>query len=1026
MDLSTQWYWWIKVINHFIEEWNGSCHPYSSTSISPYPPPLPHLVEIITLSSPKNPGSSGATLLSVWEGESGILQQIDTLLSYPARQLLLLDQDPKSLLIVGKSRVEKWSIETKTIQWSWPAPSEKDANMVIRVKKVGILERSNQVYVTGPSEHSVNHWFVQSLDLTTGSPGSSYEVEGVSEDAILVLSSSEATLMWVDERFRIMRHTFGGRIRPMALPLSSSYDMLIEERVENLTLVEFPGSRGSVVAARASIGVDTHVHIFRVHKEDLSFYSNLPLEPRYPAPPMVCQRSLTDGTIYLLRARTWEADNMKFEIMDVKAKQIGEGLVPWDHSTYGSGAIIGAWFESVMGKGESLGYPIVRSLVVTEDRQVVLLEKNVEIWRRDEAVSDVVDATIVDLPERKLWEPTADPALLAKGGSGHGQGFYLLDLWNQYSTRWGKHTLTLAKAYKSFLDGGLTDTPDDQILQEEEGKDASSTDSPSDSSLFPYPRKSKASDSSSSSKGIASSLYRDQFGVRKMVVIMSGTGRVLGLDSGEKGRKVWERWFGPGKALGIFSLKPGTVEYPPLLGVVISLPADLATEPDVEKREERTVVYTLNAMTGEHFMEPVTFPFPSSKVIQFPITAPAVYDLSLLGLYDTEGKIHLFPGWDLGPDQLDALLSDLYFTSPITLGDRGVSGRMVEAIEMEESGQVKGTKSFSQGDGPSGGIRLDMVPTWSLSLAPGERVVGYATHPEDDIVASLGRVLEDRSVLYKYLNPHLLSILTHDVDGGDEEKEKGKGGVGTLGVYLVDSVTGSLLHHVTHPGVRVGADGSGVSITQRENWVAYTFFSSSSSGNPVKGGILTVLDLYEAGDKAPPGNHTSSFTRPSPPVIHSRAYPIFGGSGDEVQAMGVSGTRNGITTKEFLLALSSHKIFGLSKGFLDAMSMTVDSSSSSASRNLGEDGRMIVSYDLEVMGTRGILTAPSLLESTSLVLTYGEVDVWWTQVTPSGTFDLLSADFSKEMLIMTIMTLSAAILFTRPMVKRKMLSQSWA
>ena len=71
-----------------------------------------------------------------------------------------------------------------------------------------------------------------------------------------------------------------------------------------------------------------------------------------------------------------------------------------------------------------------------------------------------------------------------------------------------------------------------------------------------------------------------------------------------------------------------------------------------------------------------------------------------------------------------------------------------------------------------------------------------------------------------------------------------------------------------------------------------------------------------------------------------------------------------------------------------------------------------------------IVTAPALLESTSLVFTYG-LDLFLTRVSPSGTFDVLSENFNKVQLVLTIAALVVAIVVTKPMVQRKRLREKW-
>ena len=78
----------------------------------------------------------------------------------------------------------------------------------------------------------------------------------------------------------------------------------------------------------------------------------------------------------------------------------------------------------------------------------------------------------------------------------------------------------------------------------------------------------------------------------------------------------------------------------------------------------------------------------------------------------------------------------------------------------------------------------------------------------------------------------------------------------------------------------------------------------------------------------------------------------------------------------------------------------------------------------QVASIRSIHTSPTSLESTSLVFAHG-LDLFFTRISPSGTFDLLSENFNKAQLIFTIAGLTAAIMITRPMVRNRRLKEKW-
>jgi hypothetical protein len=101
-------------------------------------------------------------------------------------------------------------------------------------------------------------------------------------------------------------------------------------------------------------------------------------------------------------------------------------------------------------------------------------------------------------------------------------------------------------------------------------------------------------------------------------------------------------------------------------------------------------------------------------------------------------------------------------------------------------------------------------------------------------VASLGRVLGDRSTLYKYLNPHVLALASVD------------DAAGSATVYLIDGVTGTLLWTASHIGTVDTA--SGVTVTITENWLVYSFSDLEAEGKQTR--LISVEFFERARSKA--------------------------------------------------------------------------------------------------------------------------------------------------------------------------------
>lgn len=83
-----------------------------------------------------------------------------------------------------------------------------------------------------------------------------------------------------------------------------------------------------------------------------------------------------------------------------------------------------------------------------------------------------------------------------------------------------------------------------------------------------------------------------------------------------------------------------------------------------------------------------------------------------------------------------------------------------------------------------------------------------------------------------------------------------------------------------------------------------------------------------------------------------------------------------------------------------------------------------MTHALQVEGLRGIVTIPAKLESTTLVFSYG-VDIFFTRIAPSRTYDSLTEDFSYALLLITIVALVAAIFVTWIWSEKKELREKW-
>lgn len=349
-----------------------------------------------------------------------------------------------------------------------------------------------------------------------------------------------------------------------------------------------------------------------------------------------------------------------------------------------------------------------------------------------------------------------------------------------------------------------------------------------------------------------------------------------------------------------------------------------------------------------------------------------------------------------------AILNDV---SPVTVGIKK-DGTPVEQMDgpgflvaLSEDGQVFGWDA-----------RNNKVPVWQFTAPRGEKVVSATARPSHDPVASIGKVLGDRSVLYKYLNPNLALVTAV--------------GERSTSFYLLDGVSGKVLHSSTQAGVDTTQP---IASAMSENWFAYSFWGDVSDPSGAKGYQLVVSELYESpipNDRGPlesASNYSSIHGEGIPePYVVSQSFVI----PEPISHMAVTQTRQGITTRQLLCTLpASNAIVGIPRLLLDPRRpVGRDATATEMEEGLFRyhpfldfDGKWYLTHTREVAGIRNVLSSPTLLESTSLVFAFGG-DIFATRATPSQAFDVLGKSFSKLQLLMTIVALIAGVVILRPMV----------
>lgn len=307
-----------------------------------------------------------------------------------------------------------------------------------------------------------------------------------------------------------------------------------------------------------------------------------------------------------------------------------------------------------------------------------------------------------------------------------------------------------------------------------------------------------------------------------------------------------------------------------------------------------------------------------------------------------------------------------------------------------------------------------MTETYTFTLPDGYRISSISTRHPKDVSVSIGRVLGDRSVLYKYLNPHLLAVTAVDL-------------VGSAAIFLLDDVSGRVLYSAYHTDEIIDVS-AGVKVVVGENWVVYSYWSDLVA----RGEKLVVLDLYESDIANERWSKTvnSTFTATPAPYVQSQAY-LFP---THISSLAVTRSRFGITNRDVIAALDTNQVAALPKRILDARRpVSRDPTNEEKEEGLvkydpliTDDRRLIISHVQQVIlgASPHIISTPALLESTVLVFTSG-IDLFFTRVTPSQPFDVLAKSFNKGQLVTTILALAMAVRVVGPMVKKKAVNARW-
>jgi len=401
------------------------------------------------------------------------------------------------------------------------------------------------------------------------------------------------------------------------------------------------------------------------------------------------------------------------------------------------------------------------------------------------------------------------------------------------------------------------------------------------------------------------------------------------------------------------------------------------------------LVFAFNPLTGKpadkDHPNGVLFPYDIVQVSLLPLTDEKFSKTILL--IDDSLKIHIFPKTQESITHLRENVSSIY----------------LHLID-QDSNSILGYKLIDEKEESRGVAGISEV--WSVNIPKDQVITKVASKRFDEHVHSVGRVLGDRSVLYKYLNPNLIAFASVSEDSLKP----------SAFIYIIDGVTGQIVYQARHRNAK-----GPLQMVLSENWLVFLYYNLKARRTEI-----SVVEMFEGFEEK---NSTafSSLDSLDHPVFLSQGYllPL-----THVSTMSVTNTERGITHKNLLLALESGYIYTIPKNLLDPRR------SFQHTAQLEEEGLVpyvpemplhpmtFVNYNKTVEKIRGIHTAAAGLESTSLVLAYG-LDLYFTRVTPSRKFDVLKEDFDYIFISGVLSALILGTIIASKLASIRKLNLSW-
>ena len=523
---------------------------------------------------------------------------------------------------------------------------------------------------------------------------------------------------------------------------------------------------------------------------------------------------------------------------------------------------------------------------------------------------------------------------------------------------------------------------------------------------------------------------RDANGFRRQIVALAPNGALVSLHNGD-GRIMWRRFLGGG--LDPEGNPAGDYNYSAVFAPWRLSQADRRpTRGDDHDHGEHALVLatatrggggaktraTVVDLYSGAVVSDVVLPYAAAHVLPVAITGDNLKDHahdhepSAVLLVDEAGsRAHVFPNTKEAKMAAYAQRSRVSFFT-------------VDQARAEVRGYALIPVTPHEHDVDDFAASYATAQTWTSKFSPelGD-IVGFAAKPAGEVVHSWVRVLGDRSTLFKYLSPNVVFVAT--APKGADSRDT------AVSVHLLDAATGRVLYRVRHTEAR-----GPVHAVVCENWVVYHYFNTRAGRY-----AMSVLEMFDdaehrkgtaVGDLVYASvvgtNETETVSSLAPPPLRIMGQSYF--VRPAATMMTATYSQKGVTAHQILMGTATDQVVALDKRFLDPRRPTKPSAEDR------EEGLIPYAEVLpifpaswvttrhQVSRLRGIKTAPASLESTVLCVAHG-LDLFYTRLHPSRSYDMLDEEFSYLLLIVTLAALAVGAFATQGLAYVKDIDRRW-